>query len=140
MFTRIDHVGIACRDLEASIARYTAMFGLTLLGRETNDAQGVREAMLRVADAPGGFSCVQLLEPTRPDSPVGRFLDAHGEGIHHLAYGVDDIAAALAQLRDGGAQLIDDQPRHGFGGSAIAFVHPHSTGGVLTELVEAARR
>jgi methylmalonyl-CoA/ethylmalonyl-CoA epimerase len=138
LLTRIDHVGIACRDLEASIAHYTATFGLTVLGRETNEEQGVHEAMLQVADAPAGLSCVQLLEPLRPDSPVGRYLDTHGEGVHHIAYGVADIAAALASLRDGGAQLIDQTPRHGFGGSAIAFLHPKAMGGVLTELVQVA--
>src|SRR5580704_938822 len=93
--TRIDHVGIACRDLEASIAHYTAAFGLTLLGSEINEEQGIHEAMLHVADAPGGFSSIQLLEPLRADSPVGRFLDRHGEGVHHIAYGVEDITAAL---------------------------------------------
>jgi methylmalonyl-CoA/ethylmalonyl-CoA epimerase len=137
LLTRIDHVGIACRDLEASIEHYTASFGLTVLGRETNEAQGVREAMLQVADAPGGFSCVQLLEPLRPDTPVGKFLERHGEGVHHIAYGVADIVTALASLREGGAQLIDETPRHGYGGSAIAFLHPKSVGGVLTELVQA---
>jgi methylmalonyl-CoA/ethylmalonyl-CoA epimerase len=140
LLSRIDHVGIACRDLEASVAHYTSTFGLAVLGRETNEAQGVHEAMLYVADGPGGFSCVQLLEPTRPDSPVGRFLDSHGEGVHHIAYGVDDITAALDSLRQGGARLVDETPRHGFGGSAIAFVHPKSVGGVLTELVQAAQR
>jgi methylmalonyl-CoA/ethylmalonyl-CoA epimerase len=135
--TRIDHVGIACRDLEASIAHYTAAFGLTLLGSEINEEQGIHEAMLHVADAPGGFSSIQLLEPLRADSPVGRFLDRHGEGVHHIAYGVEDITAALASLRAGGERLVDEVPRHGFGGSAIAFVHPKSLGGVLTELVQA---
>lgn len=139
MFTRIDHVGIACRNLEAGITAYTATFGLTVLGLETNETQGVREAMLHIADAPGGFSCVQLLEPLHANTPVGRFLDHHGEGVHHIAYGVDDIAAALAALRDGGAELIDETPRPGFGGSSIAFVHPKSAGGVLTELVQAPR-
>jgi methylmalonyl-CoA/ethylmalonyl-CoA epimerase len=140
LLTRIDHVGIACRDLEASIAHYTATFGLTVLGRETNEAQGVHEAMLLVADAIGGFSCVQLLEPTRPDSPVGKFLEVNGEGVHHIAYGVADITAAMESLRDSGARLVDETPRHGFAGSAIAFIHPKSVGGVLTELVQAASR
>jgi methylmalonyl-CoA/ethylmalonyl-CoA epimerase len=139
LLRRIDHIGIACRDLEASVGYYTATFGLTVLGRETNESQGVREAMLHVADAPGGFSCIQLLEPLRPDTPVGRFLDRHGEGVHHIAYGVDDLLAALDSLRADGAQLVDETPRHGFGGSAIAFVHPKSVGGVLTELVQAAQ-
>lgn len=137
LLSRVDHVGIACRDLEASIDLYAATFGLAVLGRETNESQGVREAMLRVADAPGGLTCIQLIEPLHPDSPVGRFLDARGEGIHHIAYGVADISGAIASLRDAGARLVDEAPRPGFGGSAIAFVHPRSVGGVLTELVEA---
>jgi methylmalonyl-CoA/ethylmalonyl-CoA epimerase len=139
MFTRIDHVGIACRDLEASIAHYTATFDVTVLGRETNETQGVYEAMLQIADGPAGASCIQLLEPTRPDSPVGRFLAGRGEGVHHIAYGVDDISAALGLLRERGTRLVDDSPRRGFNGSAIAFIHPGSAGGVLTELVQAAR-
>jgi methylmalonyl-CoA/ethylmalonyl-CoA epimerase len=136
--TRIDHVGIAVRDLDASLARYLRDFDLDVLGRETNEEQGVQEAMLRVADAPGGSSCIQLLEPLRPDTPVGRFLERHGEGMHHIAYGVDDVAAAMQQLAASGSQLIDQTPRHGFGGSSIAFLHPASVGGVLTELVQAA--
>jgi methylmalonyl-CoA/ethylmalonyl-CoA epimerase len=138
LLSRIDHVGIACNDLEASISHYTTLFGLDVLGVETNEAQGVREAMLRVTDAPGGSSCVQLLEPLHADTPVGRFLATRGEGVHHLAYGVEDLPAALDAMRDGGARLVDETPRHGFGGSAIAFVHPRSVGGVLTELVQAA--
>jgi methylmalonyl-CoA/ethylmalonyl-CoA epimerase len=139
VLTRIDHVGIAVRDLDASLARYRRDFDLELLGRETNEEQGVQEAMLRVAEAPGGFTCIQLLEPLRPDTPVGRFLARHGEGMHHLAYGVDDVADALRQLAASGARLVDETPRHGFGGSAIGFVHPSSVGGVLTELVQAPR-
>jgi methylmalonyl-CoA/ethylmalonyl-CoA epimerase len=140
LLTRIDHIGIACRHLDASVEHYVSTFGLTVLGRETNEEQGVREAMLQVSDAPGGRSCVQLLEPLRPDSPVGKYLDRVGEGVHHIAYGVDDVVAALDSLRDSGSRLVDETPRHGFGGSAIAFVHPKSVGGVLTELVQAARR
>src|SRR5581483_2872940 len=102
LLTRIDHVGIACRDLDASIAFYESTFGLTVAGRETNDAQGVREAMLYVADAPGGASYVQLLEPLSPDTPVGKFLESRGEGVHHIGYGVADVAAALEQLRADG--------------------------------------
>jgi methylmalonyl-CoA/ethylmalonyl-CoA epimerase len=138
--TRIDHVGIAVRDLDESLARYLRDFDLEVLGRETNEKQGVTEAMLRVADAPGGSSCIQLLEPLRPDSPVGKFLERHGEGMHHIAYGVDDVVAAMDQLAKGGSRLIDTTPRHGFGGSSIAFLHPASVGGVLTELVQAARQ
>jgi methylmalonyl-CoA/ethylmalonyl-CoA epimerase len=136
--TRIDHVGIAVRDLDESLARYLRDFDLEVLGRETNEEQGVQEAMLRVAEAPGGSSCIQLLEPLRPDSPVGKFLERHGEGMHHIAYGVDDVVAAMEQLAVGGSRLIDATPRHGFGGSSIAFLHPSGVWGVLTELVQAA--
>ena len=137
MFTRIDHVGIAVRDLEASIAFYTSAFGLSVAARETNTEQGVREAMLHVADAPGGGSYVQLLEPLTDDSPVGRFLAARGEGVHHIGYGVDDVAASLAALHEQGVRLVDERPRHGSLGASIAFLHPKSVGGVLTELVQA---
>jgi methylmalonyl-CoA/ethylmalonyl-CoA epimerase len=137
LLTRIDHVGIACRDLDASIDFYAATFGLTVAGRETNETQGVREAMLYVADAPGGASYVQLLEPLGPDTPVGKFLATRGEGVHHIGYGVADVAAALEQLRADGVRLVDERPRHGSLGASIAFVHPKSVGGVLTELVQA---
>jgi len=145
VFTRIDHVGVAVRDLEASIEFYVATFGLTVAGRETNEAQGVREAMLfvgppdRAADAAlGGASYVQLLEPLAPETPVGKFLAARGEGVHHIGYGVLDVAAALEQLQRDGVRLIDERPRHGSLGASIAFLHPKSVGGVLTELVQAA--
>lgn len=133
-------MGIAVRDLETSVEFYTTTFGLTVAGRETNEAQGVREAMLYVADAPGGASYVQLLEPLTPDTPVGKFLATRGEGVHHIGYGVDDVASALEQLREDGIRLVDKQPRHGSLGASIAFLHPKSVGGVLTELVQAARR
>ena len=138
MLTRIDHVGIAVRDLDASIQFYESTFGLTVAGRETNDAQGVREAMLYVAASGEGSSYVQLLEPLAPDTPVGKFLDSRGEGVHHIGYGVVDVAAALEQLRADGIRLVDERPRHGSLGAAIAFLHPKSVGGVLTELVQAA--
>jgi len=137
LLTRIDHVGIACRDLEKSIGFYEATFGLVVAGREENAAQGVREAMLRVADAPAGTSYVQLLEPLGPDTPVGRFLARRGEGIHHVGYGVDDIQAALDSIGATGVRLIDARPRHGSMGASIAFLHPADVGGVLTELVQA---
>jgi methylmalonyl-CoA/ethylmalonyl-CoA epimerase len=137
LLTRIDHVGVACRNLEASIEFYESAFGLTVAGRETNEAQGVKEAMLYVADAPGGASYVQLLEPLGPDTPVGKFILARGEGVHHIGYGVDDVEAALATLGEAGVKLIDKQSRHGSLGAAIAFLHPKSVGGVLTELVQA---
>jgi methylmalonyl-CoA/ethylmalonyl-CoA epimerase len=139
VFTRIDHVGVAVRDLETSIEFYTTTFGLTVAGRETNDAQGVREAMLHVADGAGGASYVQLLEPLAEDTPVGKFLAARGEGVHHIGYGVDDVTAALDDLRAKGLRLVDERPRHGSLGASIAFLHPKSVGGVLTELVQAAR-
>jgi catechol 2,3-dioxygenase-like lactoylglutathione lyase family enzyme len=220
MLTRIDHVGIACHDLEEKIAFYCSTFGLTVVSREINEEQGVREAMLLVAAAepgaggyppdppdlrsaaglagdpdaraaagppagrsrrPGanppsgpdlraasgadpaarggagpaaagsaGFpagvpgiapmaaSYVQLLEPTRPDSPVGRFLARRGEGLHHVGYGVTDIRAALAAIGATGIRLIDERPRHGSMGASIAFLHPADVGGVLTELVQPA--
>jgi methylmalonyl-CoA/ethylmalonyl-CoA epimerase len=140
VFQRIDHVGIAVRDLETSVEFYTTTFGLTVAGRETNEAQGVREAMLYVADAPGGASYVQLLEPLADDTPVGKFLAQRGEGVHHIGYGVTDVAAVLAELREQGIRLVDEQPRHGSLGASIAFLHPKSVGGVLTELVQAAKR
>jgi catechol 2,3-dioxygenase-like lactoylglutathione lyase family enzyme len=207
MLTRIDHVGIACRDLEEKVAFYCSTFGLTVVSREINEEQGVREAMLSFAAAepgaggyppelpdlrsaagppaghgprpganpppgpdlraaaggagpsarggPGpaaagsaGFpagdpgiapvaaSYVQLLEPTRPDSPVGRFLARRGEGLHHVGYGVTDIRAALAAIGATGVRLIDERPRHGSMGASIAFLHPADVGGVLTELVQ----
>lgn len=140
LLTRIDHVGIACRDLEASIEFYVATFGLVVAGRETNEAQGVKEAMLHVADAPGGASYVQLLEPLSPETPVGKFLETRGEGVHHIGYGVVDVAAALDELSSGGIRLVDERPRHGSLGASIAFLHPKSVGGVLTELVQASAR
>lgn len=139
LLTRIDHVGIACRDLEATVEFYVATFGLVVVGRETNEPQGVKEAMLHVADAPGGASYVQLLEPLSADTPVGKFLESRGEGVHHIGYGVVDVSAALEQLSADGVRLVDERPRHGSLGASIAFLHPKSVGGVLTELVQAAQ-
>ncbi len=137
MLTRIDHVGIACRDLAKAIAFYESTFGLQVVSQEVSTEQGVREAMLRVADAPAGTSYVQLLEPLGPDTPVGRFLARRGEGVHHIGYGVTDITAALASIGATGVRLIDARPRHGSMGASIAFLHPADVGGVLTELVQA---
>lgn len=137
MLTRIDHVGIACRDLETKIAFYESTMGLTVVSREVNESQGVREAMLQVADGPAGGSYVQLLEPLGPDTPVGRFLERRGEGVHHVGYGVADVTAALASIGASGVRLIDERPRHGSMGASIAFLHPADVGGVLTELVQA---
>jgi methylmalonyl-CoA/ethylmalonyl-CoA epimerase len=140
VLTRIDHIGIACRDLNAKIAFYESAFGLKLVSQETNAEQGVREAMLRVADAAAGTSYVQLLEPLGPDTPVARFLERRGEGIHHVGYGVTDIEAALSAIGATGIRLLDSRPRHGSMGAAIAFLHPADVGGVLTELVQSAAR
>jgi len=136
VLTRIDHVGIACRDLDARIAFYQSVFGLTVASIEVNEGQGVREAMLHVADGPAGSSYVQLLEPLGPDTPVGKFLVRRGEGVHHVGYGVANITAALAELAATGIRLIDERPRHGSMGASIAFLHPSGIGGVLTELVQ----
>ena len=137
MLTRIDHVGIACRDLEEKIAFYESTFGLTVVSREIHEEQGVREAMLQVAGDITGGSYVQLLEPLSPDTPVGRFLERRGEGIHHVGYGVANITAALESIGATGVRLLDARPRHGSMGASIAFLHPADVGGVLTELVQA---
>ncbi|HTT54245.1 MAG TPA: methylmalonyl-CoA epimerase [Streptosporangiaceae bacterium] len=138
MLLRIDHVGIACRDLEAAVARYQEAFGLTVASREVHTEQGVREAMLRVGPPGDGPSWVQLLEPLGPDTPVGKFLARRGEGLHHIGYAVPDIRAALAELAPKPFRLIDQRPRHGSMGASIAFLHPADLGGVLTELVQPA--
>ena len=140
MLTRIDHVGIACRSLADKIAFYQSVFGLRLVSEEVHQDQGVREAMLQVADTPAGMSWVQLLEPLGPDTPVGKFLARRGEGIHHIGYGVTDITAALDSIGASGVRLVDSRPRHGSMGASIAFLHPADVGGVLTELVQAAGR
>lgn len=137
MLLRIDHVGIACRDLAEKAAFYESVFGLEVVSREVVEEQGVREAMLRVSDGPGGASWIQLLEPLAPDTPVGKFLARRGEGIHHIGYGVADVAAALAAIGGRGVRLVDERPRHGSMGASIAFLHPGDVGGVLTELVQA---
>jgi methylmalonyl-CoA/ethylmalonyl-CoA epimerase len=133
MLQRIDHVGIACRSLEAAIERYVATFGLAVVSEETNVEQGVREAML-ATDSGGSY--VQLLEPLDEDTPVGRFITRRGEGIHHIGYAVADVTAALAEIGGNGVRLIDSRPRHGSLGASIAFLHPGDLGGVLTELVQ----
>ena len=134
--TRIDHVGIACVNLEERIALYESAFGFTVVSREVNEEQGVREAMLQVADAPPGSPYLQLLESLRPDSPVGRFIARRGEGMHHIGYGVADVRKAMDLLRGDGLRVIDERPRHGSMGASVAFLHPSSMGGVLTELVQ----
>ncbi|MBA2730121.1 MAG: methylmalonyl-CoA epimerase [Euzebyaceae bacterium] len=128
---RIDHVGYAVEDLEEAIAYHQRLYGATVTHREESDRDGVREALLAVGD-----SYLQLLEPTRDDSPVARFLTRHGPGLHHVGYGVADVAATLADLQDMGVRVVDDTPRHGSRGCLVAFLHPKSAMGVLVELVE----
>jgi len=140
MFMRIDHVGIACHDLEAQIELFAGLFELTVVSREVNEEQGVKEAMLHIADGDGGGSYLQLLEPLSAESPVGRFLAKRGEGVHHVAFGVPDVTEALSALGEKGVRLLDKEPRHGSMGSSIAFLHPKDVGGMLTELVQAAGR
>jgi methylmalonyl-CoA/ethylmalonyl-CoA epimerase len=142
LLTRIDHVGIACRDLDKTIELYRTTFGLEVVSLESNEEQGVREAMLAVSKdnpMPGaaGAGYVQLLEPLGPDTPVGKFLSRRGEGIHHIGYGVADVTEAIAAIGGTGVRLIDERPRHGSMGASIAFLHPADLGGVLTELVQA---
>jgi methylmalonyl-CoA/ethylmalonyl-CoA epimerase len=132
MFGRIDHIGVAVDDLDEAVSLYSERLGMPVEHRETVTQQGVEAVLLGVGD-----SHVELLRPLSPDSAVGRFLERNGPGLHHVAYGTDDIAAALDAVREAGLRLIDEQPRTGIRGSRVAFVHPKSTGGVLTELVEA---
>ncbi|MEV0379061.1 methylmalonyl-CoA epimerase [Nonomuraea sp. NPDC050643] len=139
MFMRIDHIGIACRDLEEKIELFSRTFDLTVVAREVNEEQGVKEAMLHIADGEGGGSYIQLLEPLSEDSPVGKFLAKRGEGVHHVAFGVPDVADAMATIGEKGVRLLDERPRHGSMGSQIAFLHPKDVGGMLTELVQSAK-
>jgi methylmalonyl-CoA/ethylmalonyl-CoA epimerase len=134
-FTKIDHVGIAVADLDAAIAFYADTFGLKVVHEESNEEQGVREAMLAVGD---GDSRIQLLAPLRPDSAIGKFLDRSGPGLQQLAYTVTDIDAVSATLRERGMRLLYDAPKRGTAGSRINFIHPKDAGGVLVELVEPA--
>jgi methylmalonyl-CoA/ethylmalonyl-CoA epimerase len=143
LLTRIDHIGIACRDLDRAIGLYQATFGLEVASLEVNEDQGVREAMMQVGSGRAGVGelgvgYVQLLEPLAPDTPVGKFLARRGEGLHHVGYGVSDVRHALAAIGGAGIRLIDERPRHGSMGASIAFLHPADLGGVLTELVQAA--
>ena len=135
MLTRIDHVGLAVRDLDEAVAFYARTFDVSVVHEEVNEEQGVREVMLGVGDS---GSCIQLLAPLRPDSPIGKFLDRSGEGIQQVAYGVDDIDAVSATLRSRGVRLLYDEARPGTAGSRVNFVHPKDAMGVLIELVESA--
>lgn len=131
MFGLIDHVGIAVSDLDAAIALYEGTFGMPLVHRETVEEQGVEAVLLDVGDGH-----VELLAPLGPETVVGRFVERRGEGLHHVAYRVDDIDATLEALKAAGVDLIDAEARIGIRGSRVAFLHPGSTGSVLTELVE----
>jgi len=131
LLREIDHVGIAVGDLEQAVDGYRQLFGMEPVHREHVADQGVEEVLFRV-----GTSYIQLLAATAPDTPVGRFLARRGEGVHHVAYRVNDLADALERLRRGGADLIDEAPRPGSRGTTVAFVHPRSVRGVLVELVQ----
>jgi methylmalonyl-CoA epimerase len=133
VFERIDHIGVAVDDLDAAIELYRDRLGMPLQHRETVQQFGVEAVLLGVGDAH-----VELLEPTDPNSAVGRFLERSGPGLHHVAYLAGDIDAALENARSQGLRLIDEEPRTGIRNSRVAFLHPKSTGGVLTELVQPA--
>ena len=133
MFGRIDHVGVAVSDLDAAVSLYEGTFGMPVAHRETVESQGVEAVLLDVGDGH-----VELLRPLGPDTPVGKFIERSGEGLHHVAYAVDDIDTALESLKQQDVELIDSEARVGIRGSRVAFVHPTATGRVLTEIVEPA--
>ena len=132
--TEIDHVAIAVNDLDAAIAWYESVFGAEVVHREVVESDGVDEALVKVAE-----SYIQLLTPTRGDSPVAKFLAKNGEGLHHIAYRVDNCGEALDLVKASGARVIDEWPRPGSRGTIVAFVHPKSSFGTLIELVEETR-
>jgi methylmalonyl-CoA epimerase len=131
LLTEIDHVAIAVRDLDAAVAYYADTYGVSVDHREIVERDGVEEALLKVAD-----SYVQLLTPVRDDSPVAKWMEKRGEGIHHVGYRVDDCAAALDRVKAQGHQVIDEAPRPGSRGTTVAFVHPKTAFGTLIELVQ----
>jgi methylmalonyl-CoA epimerase len=133
LFGRIDHIGVAVEDIDAAIELYRDSFGMELAHRETVESQGVEAVLLDVGDGH-----VELLAPLGPDTPVGKYMAKNGAGLHHVAYAVDDIDSALEKIAAAGVQLIDSEPRTGIRDSRVAFLHPRSTGGVLTEIVEPA--
>ena len=135
LFTHIDHVGIAVPDLDEAIAFYRDTFGMETVHRETNEEQGVEEAMVAVGDS---GSCIQLLAPLNESSTIAKFLERSGPGLQQLAYRVTDVEAVCAVLRERGVRLLYDAPRRGTSNSRVNFVHPKDTGGVLVELVEPA--
>lgn len=131
MVTKVDHIGIAVSNLEETLKVYTEILGLELSGVEVVEDQKVRVAFLPIGDTE-----IELLESTQPDGPIAKFIEKKGEGIQHIAFRVEDIHAALEDMRQKGVRLIDEQPRYGAGGAQIAFLHPKSTNGVLVELCE----
>jgi methylmalonyl-CoA epimerase len=133
MLSTIDHVGVAVEDIDAALALYRDALGMPLVHRETMAEQGVDAALLEVGDGH-----VELLQPLGPETAVGKFLSRRGPGLHHVAYRVADVEATLNALAEAGLRLIDERPRNGIRGSRVAFVHPASTGGVLTEIVQPA--
>jgi methylmalonyl-CoA/ethylmalonyl-CoA epimerase len=133
MFNRVDHIGVAVEDLDAALELYERDYGMTLVHRETVAEQGVEAVLLDV-----GENHVELLAATGPDTPVGKFLAKKGPGMHHVAYQVDDIEATLAALKASGLRLIDETPRTGIRNSRVAFLHPATAGGLLTEIVQPA--
>lgn len=139
MLTRIDHIGIACFDLDSTVDFYRSTYGFEVFHTETNEEQGVREAMLRINGTDdGGSSYLQLLEPIRDDSPVAKWLAKNGEGVHHIAFGTADVDAEAAGIRERGVRVLYDEPRRGSMDSRITFLHPKDCHGVLTELVTSA--
>jgi methylmalonyl-CoA/ethylmalonyl-CoA epimerase len=133
MLGRIDHIGVATDDLDGAIALYEGTLGMPIAHRETVESQGVEAVLLDVGDGH-----VELLRPLGPDTPVGKYLERKGPGLHHVAYAVEDIDSVLGKLSDAGVELIDREPRAGIRDSRVAFVHPKATDGVLTEIVEPA--
>ena len=133
MFGRIDHIGVAVEDIDAAIELYEGSFEMQLAHRETVESQGVEAVLLDVGDGH-----VELLTPLGPETPVGKYMAKNGAGLHHVAYAVDDIDATLEKLAAAGLQLIDSKPRVGIRDSRVAFLHPRSTGGILTEIVQPA--
>lgn len=133
MFGRIDHIGVAVEDIDGAIELYEKSFAMQLAHRETVEEQGVEAVLLDVGDGH-----VELLAPLGPETPVGKYLARKGPGLHHVAYAVEDIDATLKRVAEAGIELIDSEARIGIRGSRVAFLHPRSTGGVLTEIVEPA--
>ncbi len=131
MLSAIDHVGVAVEQIDAALAVYRDLLGMPLVHRETVQEQGVDAALLDVGDGH-----VELVAPLGPETAVGKFLAKRGAGLHHIAYRVEDVEQTLSELKAAGARLIDERPRTGIRGSRVAFVHPSSTGGILTEIVQ----